>query len=1340
MSCIKPQEFKSFEDVTVEYLVDKEGISTERAQAIAYDQWKQIFFENSTKTEAKVFSQLASNNGWVDIHFNDSYDATKMRVVSVADDGKYYSIGVQNPSNGNVYEYKFLRGQSRSIDVPGKKQYVRLNQLGYALGSSEDANIKPELYDKQELDLTNNIENSLVMLDKLSMIDGENISTEHKSRLKGILETFVNNSKQYIPKMNVYLYNEAEKAGGVLSVGSQVVEDGIYLNVSSTGKRVDTDASNAEVYAEEITHAATVFALKIGGPEAQTAKTRIQKLRDQVRQEFNKEYNGQPWKAFLPKESIDAAYEEKQAKDMWKYIFENETTGIEEFIAKGLTWEVFAEKLDNMKVRKEVDPSDNTILGILRNWFDKLLQLASMKIEKEGFDTTATDVLVRMSAQLADANNKGIKQTDIEGFLEETFDKVNNLDEKMGNWIKKHITKRQDRKQLPKQPKADAGKLEWAIYTAKLMPFLFGNPEGQIALKELMHAIGMKYGGDIQTLFDGSIDPDNASRVAQRLRRFNENMDSKRESTATLVATAVAQGFKSISKKEKEAITLAGLDVDIQSVYDDFNVVELLQDEKKLQKAISDLRKQVRTKANDTKTGNYYVAQALGLGYYMANHQANNGEQLLNATLIARGHNRIESRRTPDVGEDVIKLIDQLATLEGMLRTPPEAKIMLAELITREPDGMNTVVLQSKGLIAEARSKLFDDELGMIKGYTKEIFDEDVSLLVRPLKDRAELKKDGYKVVEILEKHPGDTSSTRMALYINKWHAQQNLKKGALRFTDLKTKGTTLFDAHNAGGEYLAAEKAKANVERLHIAGIKEIVAMENGTYDFTEEKPTSLLPVYGKKGEAVQYRYTMHKRGKREYLRQDINVAKVLGRTAASIVDKRNTEEHNDQVFEVLYNDAQENYDERTGKGKDPLKRHRYFRLEPDSADPMINEIWKILPKEFKQKIKEKELAYLPVRADLFKAYFGMREWGLMDVIGNIPLVGDLAVELTPNSVKYGLQVAEHIWGNVVNLAKVNILIKIPEVAIRNIISNIMIGPLKGHFNVAKVAQLQLKGARALDDYVNKTHELITLQNAKLAGNPNNLDLGKIVSLKEDLAKHQVADLINEGMYQAIVEDIGHDELKSSNRIARFFDDQLDKAPGFIKNGAHILFLTEKTKYFKMMNKTIQYSDFASRYAIYELEKAKYIKQLNKKFDGKRTIKIGEIPYFEADENKNDLVGKVRATEMLLQKMRNDVLDIHVDYGKLDGPVMDYMNRVGFAMFTKYAFNILRPIFRSGVEHPLHLFSTLALQQFTGDIDDVTDAIGGQLNKFGNVDPFIGLLDDLPIYQVMQNTMNLTK
>ena len=1345
MSCIKPKEFKAFEDVTAEYLMETEGISQDRADDIAYNQWKQIFFENSSKVEAKMFSQLVGvNNGWLNVSYNDSYNKAPQRIVGVDVDGEYATLHLFNPNSKSVIPYKFLRGQSRSIDYKkgeGKPQYIRIDSMGYSFGSSANVNINPDLYNKQELDLTNNIENSLALLDKLASIDGEDLNTKHKERLQGVLESFVNNAKQYIPEMNVYLNTEAKKNGGILSIGSEVLEDGIYMNVSSTGKKVATDISNSEVYAEEITHAATVFALKVGGTEAQIAKTKIQQLRDQVRKEFNTEFDGQGWKAFLPETSIDSVYEEKQAKDMWEYIFENESTGIEEFIAKGLTWEVFANKLDNIKVRKEIDPEGNTILGILRKWFDKLLQLASMTIEKEGFDTTATDVLVRMSAQLADANNKGMKQTNVEGFLEDTFSKVNDLDTKMGEWITKHIAKRQDRAKLPKPPKQGSGALVNALYIAKLMPFLFGNTEGQIAIKELMHVIGIKYGGDLQTLFDGTIDPDNMSRIVQRLRRFNESMDSKRESVAALVATSVAEGFKRLSKKEKEAITLAGLDIDIQSIYDDFDVVELLENETILRETISKVRKEVRAKAADEKTGNYYIAQALGLGYYMANHQPNNSEQLLNATLIAKGHNRLENKKTTEVDEETIKLIDQLATLEGMVRTPTEAKAMLAELVRREPHGMDVVVLQSRGIIKEAKAKTFDDELGMIKGYTKEIFDEDISMAVRPLKDARQMKKEGYKLVKILEKHPGDTSKNKMALYMNKWHSQQNLKKGALRFTDNHTKGTSLFDVHNADQEMLAADRTALNVEKLQLAGMKEINQMENGVFDFTDEdRPNSLLPIYGRNGEATQYRYVMDKRSKREYLRQDINAPAVLGRTAASIVDKKNTKEHNAEVFNILIKDIEENYNERTGKGKDPLKRYRYFRLEKDSPDPMIEEVWKLLPQDFKKKITDAELEYLPVRADLFKAYFGMREWGLMDIIGNLPIVGDLAVKLTPDAVKYGIQAAEHMWGQVVNLAKVNILIKIPEVAIRNIISNIMIGPLKGHFNVAKVAKLQLRGAQALDDYVTKTHELIKLENASIAGNPHGYDLGRIVSLKEDLAKHQVSDLIDEGMYQAIVEDIGHDELKSANRIAGFFDNQLDKAPGFIRDGAHILFLTEKTQYFKMMNKTIQYSDFASRYAIYELEKEKQMKKLNKSFEGKLTIKIGEIPYFAAHADKDKQIGKIRATEMLLQKLRNDVLDVHVDYGKLDGPIMDYANRIGFAMFTKYAFNILRPMFKSGFEHPLHMFSTLALQQFTGDIDDITDAFGGQLNKFGNTSPFSGLLDDLPIYQVYQNAVSLVR
>ena len=72
--------------------------------------------------------------------------------------------------------------------------------------------------------------------------------------------------------------------------------------------------------------------------------------------------------------------------------------------------------------------------------------------------------------------------------------------------------------------------------------------------------------------------------------------------------------------------------------------------------------------------------------------------------------------------------------------------------------------------------------------------------------------------------------------------------------------------------------------------------------------------------------------------------------------------------------------------------------------------------------------------------------------------------------------------------------------------------------------------------------------------------------------------------------------------------------------------------------------------------------------------------------------------------------------------------------MFTKYAFRIQKPNIKAMIEHPLHYFSTVGLQYFTGNIDDINDALGGHLSKFGNTSAFTGLIDDLPIYQVYKN------
>jgi len=1335
MSCIRAQGYKEYQDVTTEYLVEEFGMTPEKAEVVAYNDWKNYVIENSSAKEAQIFTQIANADGSIDVHFNGSLKPTRMRLVNVDDDSKYYTVALQNLSSKNIYEYKFLHGQSRSIDVDRKlktggtkPQYITIDNMGNIFGSSDDVNINPDLYDKQELDLLNNIENSTAMLDKLADIDGTDLSGKHRARLGEVLGMFVNNHKNFIPEMNVYLNKKAEKVGGILKV-----DDGIYLGVNSRGKFTSTDISNSEMYVEEITHAATVFAISSGNPAAKSAFTRIQQLRDQVREELRKDFGNDMWKAFLPKTSVDPVYEEKQAKKMFDYIFNNEKTGIEEFIAKGLTWEVFAEKLDNIKVNKPVESEPETIYQALVHYLNKIFKFTERMFKREGFDTTATDVLVRMSAQLAQANNTAIKRTNSNKFVESVFERVDNLDKVMSDWTKKQITSKQKLMNLPKPPRKGASRLEHIVYIGKLMPFLLGNREGQIAVKELMYALGMKYGNDIQTFYNQLTDPDNMARAVEYLGLLNENVDRARETRAKITAMGVTEGFKQFSKEEKESLTIAGLDTDLQAIYGDYDVVALLEDEERLKVELSILRKQLRTKTKNKETSNYYMAQAKGLGYYLATHQAKSTAQLMNATLIAKGHNRIGRLRTPDVDEETIIMIDQLATMEALLYTPTEAKTKLANLIKREPQGMQYVMDLSEGIIKEARMKTFDDELGMMKGYTKEIFDEDVTVVIRPSKDIAKLAKDGFKKVVDLKKAPGDTSSTAMAMYVNEWHAQQNLKKGALRYTDLHTRGTTLYDAHNADDEALAAERSKINVISVETASIKEIRAMELGKFDFENTDDRNLVPVYGRDGKVSNYRYMMSKRAKREYLRQDISAPAVLGRTVASIQDKINTEDHNNKVFDIIKEDMK-NYNDVTGKSNVPGARYRYYKLEANSPDPQIEDIWKILPKQIKQKMKDNNMPYLAVRADLFKAYFGMREWGLFDMIGNIPLVGEALVELTPQQLKYIMRVAEQIWSNVVNLAKVNIIIKIPEVLIRNIISNIMIAPMYGHFNIIKVAQLQLRGTVGLFDYLEKVHELNRLENAKMAGNPNNLDIDKIKSLKEDLKKHQVADLVDAGMFQAIVEEMGKDEFKSSNRVARFFDKQLDKVPGYVKDGAHLLFLTEKTKYFNFMTKATQFSDFASRYALYELEKEKQVSRLNGKFDGKNIIQVGNIPYFEEVENKDEWVTRSKAKEMLLSRLKDIVLDTHVNYSKLDGPVMDWLNRVGLAMFTKYAFRIQKPNVKAAIDHPLYYFSTIGLQRFIGNVDDISDSFAGHLNKFGNTSAFTGLVDDLPIYQAMKN------
>jgi hypothetical protein len=449
---------------------------------------------------------------------------------------------------------------------------------------------------------------------------------------------------------------------------------------------------------------------------------------------------------------------------------------------------------------------------------------------------------------------------------------------------------------------------------------------------------------------------------------------------------------------------------------------------------------------------------------------------------------------------------------------------------------------------------------------------------------------------------------------------------------------------------------------------------------EYADGKSSSLVPVFDEYGVATDYRYMMSKARKAKLLNQDVRGPLVLGRMHASIKDKEESKDFNVQVVDTILDDMSENFNgEKFGNNS-----KEYIVVDENSNNKDIRELWRIIPKTVKLdlqkrrgKITQEEIDKLQsglndsqtkgldyfrstgkiaVRRDLLSSYFGFRDMSIVDT----KMAG-----YTPRTIKHLIRLTEMLWKELVKIAKVDIIIRTPAVLIGNIVSNFVLSVQFG-MNPLDVLRLQIDGVRELKKYNDWNKELIQLEAAKKAGNLQGKNIDRIELLTGYMQDSAVRDLIDAGLFQAIVEDANVEDLKASSRFVRKIDEKLVNAPAFMRTGFNYLYMTERTLPFKVMTTATQYSDFVARYALYNSMKNKGMKR-----------------------------------DVALQK----VTDAFINYGAPDSKLIQYLNDMGLVMFTKYFLRIQRVI-RTGIaDHPVNFLLALLAQEFIlGDTDDITD------------------------------------
>ena len=1149
-----------------------------------------------------------------------------------------------------------------------------------------------EDFEKQNLDLVNNPENMIGFMKELYDIDDVKISDEHKSRLEKVVGMIAGAGKNFIPDTFVYLNKQASKNGGFIEFSGS--KKGIYVGVGGNGLN-RTEMSAAEAYVHELIHAATEYAKNNNKSEVAMTILRLQYLRADAMKALK-------WEDFLPdNQQYNSSEEIESAKKTYKYLTDKEV-GLSEFIAMGMTNEKMIKKLEEIKVYRDKDVASKGFFGSLYDMVDKLLRFVMSTSRHERPDIKSDELLIKLTMELAKANNKAMIAKKA-GIASKVGDGILFLNDSISKFLKGFQTV------IPNNVKpADYSSSKWekTKWLSKNLFFLLSDEKARPHLENFMsEAMGRRPEGFTQTFIRDLREKDGFQRIIESLGLESGSIDRTREHEVQIVGSIILNAFdKHPTKEEQEAMTLALLDTDISTVYEKYGIDKiknLLSDNEALMNEISDVRARVYESAIDKKTANYYVSQASGLGFYMATHKGNIA-QLLNARNIA---NKLNTEKPISADESIVKLIDELATLEALSYTSGSQIDIVLKLIEKEEVGVRNFVALHKSFKDRARKELFESKdkdgniiegyFNEIKGYTKEIFDADVTVEVSPLRDRAEMEKEGFTYVETLKKHKNDGSKETMALFINDDKLTQSYNRTALRLTDMGRKGTTLLDVRYKGDEALSKKLAQADVRKMNHDSSVLIEQMMNNPIFEKGEEDGMMIPIYNKNGVGINYRYMMSKKKKRELLNQDIRAAHVMGRMEASIKDKIDTKKFNDKVIDVLVADAAKNNFMSLQYGQ--WNNKEYYFIGPKATNSDAQEAWRVMPTAVKERIKfeiEKSIRAeakkkglklrrnkkgelvvestdekleaqpkwltdkykgLPFRADVMYGLFGFRDASIADM----KLLSGFN-----STIKHWIRLIELLWKEIVRVSKVNIIIKTPQVLIGNVVSNIALCVQLG-INPIDAFKLQLDGVRSLRKYLNDETELEKLKLARDSGNVTGVNTKRINELENNLNDNPARDLFMSGLYQSIVEDASIGDLKASSKLTRKVDEKLENFPEFVKNGVDMLFVTERTKLFKMITFATQASDFAARYALIE-------------------------------GLKSQGVNKTEAT--------NTAKDAFIIYSNPDSKLFQYMNDMGLVMFTKYFMRIQRVISKGALDHPISFLLALIGQASIMDIDDVTD------------------------------------
>lgn len=1101
-------------------------------------------------------------------------------------------------------------------------------------------------------------ENTIKQFDALSGKGNKTENPSHAQHLRNWISHIANNVMTASEQLTLQMQEKGAATWGRIS--GKLID----MNIAIDPIMNSLAMSAQEVFAHEHIHNITTYAIDNNPFLRSQARKLFKAAKDQITVEqllVREDPNDftSPIKIAV---SLDA--EKQAAQERYDYIF-NSPNGIYEFIAYGNTNEQFRNLLKNVKVTKTRENPSGTIEGWIASWFEQAVRFVTdmyYKLSNQNAADQLEILTLRMSkindrnnaigrsfTKLVDMGNPYLTKAAVNFVFQplEAYSKKKNP-----NFVSKGLNvgfkyyydteTRQHFNRLAKQTVNRFDEITGG-YLSPVLNLLKHLPKEMAGLTEFNRKF---------------------YELLRKSKHFVDQASQKElESVYNTLKEVYINGY---SEEESTAILRSMVQTDLIDLigkYNPANIEKLMTNDDylntEIQKTIKELEKFGPNKNN-------YMKQARSLGSIMATGIATTYNAMLNPHNIAKGYYDSNFKAFGNVA-DAELIISRLKSLYAIKYTDPAHKAKFVEVHNREYASnsvRNGIVVTLEMLEThrqDSLERLFGGQKALMQsGYHSQILDPNVGIKFSTDPDDKELKNAGYKKVEKLGTDKNFSAGPgQMYMYVSNHGGLSTYVKTIVSLTSDKVSGTTLTDIAKLQQSNNPALDARNNAKAMD----KKIQGLIKANQDPANNEAV-MVPVLDPSGAIVNYRYLMTEESKSKYLSKDTRFDYVIGSMFANRLNKNNSLVINRETAAALREDFDKYY-------KNDAKED-FVYIGPD-AKPEYAEHWALLPRDLQEQLNG--LFTKEVQANIHKDAKGfyIQEQYVDLVLGQRKL--SLAnVELFKNKAGI-IKTIESIVQDIVGVAKNNIVIK-STVLINNIVSNFLVGYLNG-VPMRYMALQKAAATKALDEFIKNEHEKrkLELQVAGRSLTPaqRKAMLGKIAQLQSDMDNSIVKPLLDQGLFSSIIEDLdiqtAYDKFNTQARISSWFEEKIGKkTPDSIRKGYSYAYLTKENPVFQFLDKTTKYSDFVARFAVYQ--------------------------HLTKEQGKS----KEEALETVIRAF--------VNYDAPTSKELQWLNDHGFAVFTKYAIRIQKPLWMLFQGRPSNALGLQILQSILGiNIPDITDS-----------------------------------